>query len=437
MISNNEVIFKSVRSDGVLEGYVENNFNFAALCCGQTVVGGKYNVSSGNYTTVVGGRNNIIVGSYASILGGENNCGCSNHISIVGGQNNRAFASGSSIVGGELNQTCSDLSFIGGGISNCVTDSSQRSFIGGGNRNVTSANLAVIAGGECNYVNGFNSMVGGGYCNIVDASHSSVLGGRRNNICCGGCGNGNVIAHGDQNQIGPVNCMSFIGNGCLNSAASNSSYTFIGNGQNNSAYQSQSAVILNGRSNCTNSYDNTILNGACNEIRGSYSASNLIGGGAENKIGITTSDQCSWSKYSTILNGLFNCVVGTNVVGGECSNISLFSSILGGTNNIIKGDYGSILGGSYNTIAANNGLALGGKCINIIHNGSAVIGDSTVNAKNSAGACTLSLDFANGTFIKNKIILHNTDNSPATSNSAGISGQLILDSRHIYFVCLY
>ena len=111
MISNNEVVFRSVRSDGTLEGYVENNFNFTALCCGQTVVGGKYNVSSGNYTTVVGGSNNIIVGSYTSILGGQNNCGRGDHISIVGGQSNCAFASGSSIVGGELNQTCADLSF--------------------------------------------------------------------------------------------------------------------------------------------------------------------------------------------------------------------------------------------------------------------------------------------------------------------------------------
>jgi len=432
MISNNEVIFKAVRSDGTLEGYVENNFNFTAICCGQTLVGGKNNILSGNYTTVVGGSNNTIIGSHTSILGGQNNYRYGEHISIVGGQNNRALASGSSIVGGESNQTCSNNSFIGGGIYNCITDTSQRSFVGGGNSNVSAANLAVIAGGECNYINGFNSSVGGGFCNVVDAPHSTIVGGARNTICCGGEGRGNIIAHGDQNQIGAVNCYSFIGNGCLHHAAPNSSNTFIGNGNCNGTYLSDSAVILNGTLNCINSSCNTILNGFCNEIRGGFSSSNLIGGGNENKIGITTSDGCSWSKYSTVLNGLFNCIVGTNVAG-ECENISLFSSILGGSNNIIRGDYGSILGGSCNTIAANNGLALGGKCINITHNGSAVIGDSTVNLKNSEGAFTLSLNFSNGTFVKNKLMLHNTSSSPTSSSSAGTSGQMILDSNYLYY----
>jgi hypothetical protein len=421
MISNNEVIFRNARPDGVLEGYVETNLNFTAICCGQTLVGGKYNVLCGNYATVVGG---------------ENNCGCGNYLSIVGGQFNNVFASGSSVVGGECNQTCSDLSFIGGGVCNRITNTSKYSFIGGGIGNVASVNLAVVVGGQSNYANGFNSIVGGGFCNVVDASHSSIVGGSRNRICEGGCGNTNAIVGGNDNTIGPVIFNSFIGNGCSNHITNNSSSVFIGNGYCNrvsSSYIGSSYVstILNGSSNCITAPYGTILNGSLNEIQGVWSSSNLIGGGSENKIGTTTSDTCSWSKYSTILNGLFNCVVGTNVQNGECANVSLFSSILGGSNNIIRGDYGSILGGSCNTIAANNGLILGGKCINITHNGAAVIGDAYVNTKNSQGAYTLSLDYINGTYIKNKLILQDAG-IVYQSRSPGISGQISFDKDYLY-----
>jgi len=420
MISNNEVIFRNVRPDGVLEGYVETNLNFTAICCGQTLVGGKYNVLCGNYATVVGG---------------ENNCGCGNNLSIVGGQGNCVFASGSSIVGGECSQTCSDLSFIGGGAYNCITNSSKCSFIGGGTSNVTSARLAVVVGGQLNYVNGQVSMIGGGVCNIVDEVYSSILGGIRNKICCGGCGGSNVIVGGSDNTIGPVINTSFIGNGSSNHITNNTSSVFIGNGYNNrvsssSIGSSVGSTILNGSSNCITAPCGTILNGGSNQIQGVWSSSNLIGGGYDNKIGTTTDDTCSWSKYSTILNGIFNCVVGTNVVG-ECQNISLFSSILGGSNNIIRGDYGSILGGSCNTIAANNGLILGGKCVNITHNGAAVIGDSTVNTKNSKGVCTLSLDFAGGTYIKNKLILQDAE-IVYQSRSPSISGQISYDKDYLY-----
>ena len=416
MISNNEAIFKNVRSDGILEGYVETNLNFTAICCGQTLVGGKYNVLCGNYATVVGG---------------ENNCGCGNYLSIVGGQCNYVLASGSSVVGGECNQTCSDLSFIGGGLCNCITNTSKYSLIGGGISNVASVNLAVVVGGQSNYVNGFNSIVGGGFCNVVDERHSSIVGGSRNKICCGGCGGSNVIVGGSENTIGPVINTSFIGNGCSNCITSNSSTIFIGNGSNNRVSYAGNAVILNGGTNLISCASNsTILNGGCNEIQGVRSESNLIGGGNENKIGITTSDACSWSKYSTILNGIFNCIVGTNVVG-ECQNVSLFSSILGGSNNIIRGDYGSILGGSCNTIAANNGLILGGKCVNIGHNGAAVIGDSTVNPKSSNGVCTLSLNFINGTYIKNKLILQDAE-IVYQSRLPGISGQIAYDKDYLY-----
>lgn len=301
MITNNEVIYKSVNSNGILEGYYEFNNNNISLSCNQTI-NGECNTISGYGLVIGGGRCNSSRGNYSIIAGG---CG-----------NRMSYATA--------------------------------------------------------------SFIGGGFGNSIDKCYSSILGGICNSIS------------GDQRGISPH---SIIGGYC--NLLGFGAYNIIGQGYYNAVYGVFNTII-NGQNNKINSGDST-----CN---------NFLGAGVQNNIGSNSTS----AKFSSIINGNFNAISGT-IAENECSNVILFSNILGGQNNWISSDYSTILGG---------------KCNNVYHLGSTVIGDGASRVKNSMGACTLSLDFINGTYIKNKVIINTS--SPLSSNSAGTSGEIAFDNNYFY-----
>ena len=168
------------------------------------------------------------------------------------------------------------------------------------------------------------------------------------------------------------------------------------------------------------------------------------------------------SSYSTILNGVYNQIVGPETP----SSTTFIDDANPYSNAILNGSYASINGSGITVI--NDGRYRGGgegltnranynishtiyldatSGVNIVtgnlkfgnqslikfnNNSGTLFADSTKESSNSfSGPKTLTLDFESGIFIKNKTILQNSY-IPSTSTSPGTSGQIATDSNYFY-----
>lgn len=199
-------------------------------------------------------------------------------------------------------------SILGGG-SNIIPPSYQSGTCG----------FSTIGGGQLNYAgdktvqnsnlnNGSNfQTISGGYCNTTGSGFYSL---------------GNTIAGGFRNNN------SF------------SQFSTISGGYNNSMV-------------CEEAVTNTISGGGNNSIFGNFS--NILGGCSNNI--------SAGSEFSTILGGSKTCIGGVGVIlGAANSSISNLnsSSIFGGQDHYIQGDYSAITGFNANSISANYSSISGG-----------------------------------------------------------------------------
>lgn len=106
MIQNNETLYKGVYDDGSLKSYYEvSNNSFAALANNQAILGGKYNIVSGDYAFIIGGYNNSASGRYAFILGGQDNIVKVNNAFAIGGRYGTVTHSGAGLISDGQNRT--------------------------------------------------------------------------------------------------------------------------------------------------------------------------------------------------------------------------------------------------------------------------------------------------------------------------------------------
>lgn len=173
-------------------GGYRNNVSNAAGCLYSTIVGGRENVVSVDYSTVVSGYLNTITGgNYNVIIGGYSS-------GIAGG-------TGSFVGGGDSNTipvSCGNYNTIGGGYSNTIiaaATNNGNNVIAGGSTSSIQGAYCVISGGRDNditlaagaenaaIVGGFNNTVtatggyiGCGYTNTVSGEYAAILTGVEN-----------------------------------------------------------------------------------------------------------------------------------------------------------------------------------------------------------------------------------------------------------------
>jgi len=200
----------------------------------------------------------------------------------------------------------------------------------------------------------------------------------------------------------------------------------------------RSSYIGGGFRNCAIGCYNVVNGGFLNKNNGFVS---VIGGGDSNSL---------ISDNGFIGGGSQNCLIGNNNYSIEEGNLSDYSAIVGGRENRISGQASFIGGGSLNIICggansyigggtsncvlANYGYIVGGRCsvVQANHPGAAVLGDGQNRPHRSSGPDTLTLDFASGVYIKDRIIFLTNSYIPSSSSSFGVSGQIATDSNYIY-----
>lgn len=165
-------------SSAILGGY-QNEIPDSDRAIYSTIVGGTYNIASGIGATAVGGGNDIYnslqyqnkaSGSYSTTVGGEGNEASGDHSVTVGGINNKASGSSAIVIGGTANEA---------GIAN-KRSSDTGAIIIGGRYNVNNGWDSVIFGGNSNVVNGTTSSIMGGAGNVASGTTTTVGGGLRN-----------------------------------------------------------------------------------------------------------------------------------------------------------------------------------------------------------------------------------------------------------------
>ena len=158
------------------------NVTVSSYSNGQTIGGGYFNTSSGDYTTVSGGRRNIASGDNST---------------VSGGRKNTAIGNSSTISGGFFNTSSGQYSTISGGRNN--TSSCNYSTVSGGYNNLAQSQASTVSGGFRNTSSGCYSFIGGGQCNTSINNYSAILGG-----------SGNTVSH---------DCSFIVGSGIFSTAA--------------------------------------------------------------------------------------------------------------------------------------------------------------------------------------------------------------------------
>ena len=438
---------------------------------GAGILGGDLNGLSGDVSVLVGGQGNSILGGYWSFLGGgkDNNvcvgsaflgAGQNNKAQvgaswsvIAGGANNFTYGMASTIAGGEEGHACTYSSFIGGGRRNCAGNSYT------GNPGYGSAWYASITAGYGNLSTAFGSHIDGGITNYNSGCWSIIAGGGYNKIC------------------GSISCFNSIVGGNFNSII-----TRTGNLTPTWPVSSLSKghSILGGESNSIEGHSvfSTVLGGWANYI---------ISGDFDLILSSRNSKICNRSHLSTILGGMGNCIDGYNI--NTCLN-----TIVGGRESfILSSNCSSIINSESSRICSGNSYSniFGGRCatISLSHVGASLLTDGDNRSKLSSGSNTLTLDFINGVYFAqtgifgetnfstrpkvNNIpilvsgdtnLVYNTGNqsidgiknftsrptvnnipilisgatsqiftSPTSANSAGTSGQFVVDGDYFYF----
>jgi len=170
--------------------------------------------------------------------------------------------------------------------------------------------------------------------------------------------------HKDSTNIFAPSKDSFVCAG-LNNNTTTGLYSIIGGGLRNTGYSNYSSII-GGQDNFISGNHSSIGGGRFNTGLSNYC---FIGGGDKNNIQISGNQ---------------------SFIGGGASNsiaTGAYSTIVGGLNHTISGEYCSILGGRQAKISFG-------------HNGAAVLADGQVRDHFSKGAQTCSLDFANGVYLR-------------------------------------
>ena len=227
---------------------------------------------------------------------------------------NNTISSGvtnSTILGGSNNIITGDVSnvFIANGSSNVIGDSGRAkpssSYIGNGFRNVISGS-------------GRRSVILNGELNRISSSEHILIGNGLGNVITGGSSNYSVLMNGAENSFTDTDYV-FLGNGvanCIGLDRTGTADTFT---------KATHSSIINGSNNRIIGDFNFIGGGSFNKITGDYnrdpsciqsfSKSNVIVGGANNKI--------DTASCSAILGGRYNEVShnGATIIGDGSLNI--------------------------------------------------------------------------------------------------------------------
>jgi hypothetical protein len=297
------------------------------------------------------GYQSINIGFNNAISGSKTNFIINDTLNII-----PSGAENCSIINGISNEVAYHSGYgqrnnIYGGYTNFIKSGSDNTLIGG-SLNEIYGNFSSNIGGVSNFSSGNNQKLFTHYGYAV-GNHLTLLGGTSNVILGGEL---NTIIGGNKNVISETNATGRI-NTIINSWASNIS----GLGKSN--------LIINGAYHDSSGDYNNIINGYLNAVIGRY---NNIFNGYGNYI--------HSGSYSTILNGL--------------------------NNNLTNANNSSVLHGSQNIINSNNSIAIGNKNF-IEHSGATLISDSTTRSKFSRAENTLSLNFANGVYLENDVVITN------------------------------
>ncbi len=185
---------------------------------------GKFNYTSGDFSTIAGGNSNSGLSTSASIGGGEKNWiqRTADFSNIAGGSGN--------IIGTNVKYSC----VLGGEANQFYFSSSDHGIIGGGYYNsILTSSFAAILGGKVNQINqSNNSSILGGAGNLILAADNSVIcGGGANEIETNSnysfisCGTGNIIGSSFSSPysfiIGTSGIINHRGAGVLSDSSSN------------------------------------------------------------------------------------------------------------------------------------------------------------------------------------------------------------------------
>ena len=132
------------------------------------IVGGSTNIASFPYSFVGGGLSNTASGSsvgYTSVLGGRTNTASGDYSVVTGGYTNSATAQYSGILCGFSNQANGTASAVVAGQGNTVT--AQNSVVIGGSNNSLLGNYSTL-------MNGTSNGIQGNYCGIVIGESISI-----------------------------------------------------------------------------------------------------------------------------------------------------------------------------------------------------------------------------------------------------------------------
>jgi hypothetical protein len=143
-----------------------------------SVVFGRENLVTANYTSVTGGNVNKATGEYASVSGGREDEASGRISSVAGGSQNTASGRASSVTSGETNRALGEYSSVSGGQENEAEG--IRSSITSGKQNHASGAQASVTGGSNSLAAGENSTVSGGLNNVAHGEWSWIAGGAHN-----------------------------------------------------------------------------------------------------------------------------------------------------------------------------------------------------------------------------------------------------------------
>jgi hypothetical protein len=321
---------------------------------------GGVNVAGGNFSAIVGGRCNTTSSAYSSIVGGKFNYNPLFNSNIEGGSFNHTggFAPANITSVANISGNGTQTALIQSGIGSCFSASNTTGAVslmwmtsGTANQSLSSAcfttanvvtnaaNCIIINGDystrtatglsacdiwvydRCLNNTGCTNFIGGGVLNTASGCYSFVGGGL-----------GNIAS----------NLISSVVGGCLNAASGRTAV--VGGGRFNSA-SGQYSAIYGGSSNTASSLYSIIVGGSTNRTAHTYA---FIGGGQANCVCTTIGN-----GFNSIVGGRFNCSTGSGTysfIGGGCCNVltGIYSTLVGGTNNIASGAYSFVAGGSAN-----------------------------------------------------------------------------------------
>lgn len=407
------------------------------------VIGGGYGntIGTAGTATINGGGSVIVGGLYHYISSGGKGLettnafiggGYSHHIYegtysfIGGGTNNRLTGNTSTIVAGGGNRINGFRGFIGGGDTNII-ESAADALIGNGKNNYigAGANYSAILNGANNYI----KPIGGGNLyqshNLIAAGsgnrmelYSNVSSSRGYNVILGS-EKANMYGYSYKTHN------TIIGTGWLWSTPI-SNYSSAIYGSNNTILGGVASYFDRTQNPTTgithgiigSSYVSTLIGGYGNLINGGYYStivggyhnymgngvnSSFIGPGYGNTIKssysfIGSGDRNYISQQGSgvsILGGAFNLITGTSTVN--------VSSILGGSDNLMKSSYSSIVGGMFNHSKHDGSHVIGSHVESVSVNTTSVNNLHIQSIPNNSSMKSIGVD-ANGVITDDNII---------------------------------